>query len=868
MTMFSFTGSLFLPRSREIRFSAARPLFTVALLGFLLCAAPIRARAQAGEEITLREGLVISGVTRGGGRRPFTADAVQAQMVRGAWQPPKAGDTVRLPDGAERVWEAIRADEQGVFTSRSLTGGGYLYANVDSPQERIALLEARGHSGVYVNGELRPGDPYDYGYLRLPVKLRRGANHLLFVAGRGRLRVRLIPVSSSPTLLLNTDDPTLPDVLLGEDRPLRGGVIVINASERPVTDAVLTAAVRGKDGNGATGHRRETKVPAIPPLTVRKVAFEFAAPKEVATAPGEARLVLELKRRGATQTVNAELPLSIVRATDVHRRTFVSEIDDSVQYYAVNPAQKPSPQNALILSLHGASVEAIGQARAYGPKDWATLVAPTNRRPYGFDWEDWGRLDALEVLRIAQKAYPHAPRRVLLTGHSMGGHGTWSIGSLFPDRFAAIGPSAGWISFATYGGRSGAAETQATDVEALVARGATALSDTLLRGDNLLMVPVYILHGDADDNVPVEQARRMREFLTERRHANLQWHEEKGAGHWWDKAQDIPGADAVDFRPMISLLEASRIPSPAPAEVFFTTPDPSVSADCFYLRIEQQEKMLVPSSVRLTWDAASGTLRGETKNARRLAIRSGLLPGAGASALRRIAIDGQTLETPLPASSVRGTVYLVREAGRWRAADTPAPASEKNPERGGTFKQAFQNRFVLVYGTRGTPEENAWAYSRARLDAEAFLYRGNGAPEIIADRDYDRRKHRERNVLLYGHAEMNSLWDALLGGSPVQVKRGEVRVGGTTRKGEDMACLFLRPKPGTSRALVGAVCGTGMAGLRLTERLPVFVSGVVYPDWIIADSAVLEDTSRGVVGAGYFGNDWRIESGESAWREP
>ena len=26
----------------------------------------------------------------------------------------------------------------------------------------------------------------------------------------------------------------------------------------------------------------------------------------------------------------------------------------------------------------------------------------------------------------------------------MGGHGTWHIGTLFPDRFAAIGPSAGW----------------------------------------------------------------------------------------------------------------------------------------------------------------------------------------------------------------------------------------------------------------------------------------------------------------------------------------------------------------------------------------------------------------------------------------
>ena len=24
----------------------------------------------------------------------------------------------------------------------------------------------------------------------------------------------------------------------------------------------------------------------------------------------------------------------------------------------------------------------------------AEVVAPTNRRPFGFDWQDWGRLDA------------------------------------------------------------------------------------------------------------------------------------------------------------------------------------------------------------------------------------------------------------------------------------------------------------------------------------------------------------------------------------------------------------------------------------------------------------------------------------------
>ena len=51
-----------------------------------------------------------------------------------------------------------------------------------------------------------------------------------------------------------------------------------------------------------------------------------------------------------------------------------------------------------MLTLHGASVDAFNQARSYSPKPDLWIVAPTNRRPFGFDWQDWGRLDAYEVL--------------------------------------------------------------------------------------------------------------------------------------------------------------------------------------------------------------------------------------------------------------------------------------------------------------------------------------------------------------------------------------------------------------------------------------------------------------------------------------
>ena len=145
----------------------------------------------------------------------------------------------------------------------------------------------------------------------------------------------------------------------------------------------------------------------------------------------------------------------------------------------MQPAQ-PLPgedrRPALFLSLHGAGVQALGQSRSYSRKTWGHVVAPTNRRPFGFDWEDWGRLDAIEVLERAQAALGTDPLRVYLTGHSMGGHGTWHLGATFPDRFAAIGPSAGWISFWSYGGSDRLDE--AAPLERMLMRATTA-SDTI-----------------------------------------------------------------------------------------------------------------------------------------------------------------------------------------------------------------------------------------------------------------------------------------------------------------------------------------------------------------------------------------------------
>src|SRR5574340_847283 len=75
---------------------------------------------------------------------------------------------------------------------------------------------------------------------------------------------------------------------------------------------------------------------------------------------------------------------------------------------------------------------------------------PPIRRPFGFDWQDWGAQDALEVLADARRRFTIDTNRIWLAGHSMGGHGTWSVGIHHPGSFAALAPSAGWTTLPLY----------------------------------------------------------------------------------------------------------------------------------------------------------------------------------------------------------------------------------------------------------------------------------------------------------------------------------------------------------------------------------------------------------------------------------
>lgn len=766
-------------------------------------------------------------------RRELEIDAVESALVAGR----------DLPSSIATV----RADSSGWLLDDVMTGN-YARATVEVDETGVWLLQGMAYTAVYVNGELRIGNVYgwkdtweswepNFDFSRVPVELRAGRNELLFHGIRwGRMRASLHRATSS--LVLAPRDLTRPDLVVGEAVDTMAAMPVLNATADFVDDAWIE--VTAPDGDVA-----RVDLPSIPAHGIRKVGFPIRNAPVAAKGHVSFDVVVG---RGDRSLDACRIELEVKHADENRRITFVSAIDGSVQYYGFLPSSGQKGPKALVLSLHGAAVEAINQSGSYAPLDAADIVAPTNRRPFGFDWENWGRLDALEVLDLAKERLGPDSDRIYLTGHSMGGHGTWHIGSLHSDLFAAIGPSAGWISYWSY--RREPAADPPSPLKDMLTR-ATSTSRTLEKAPNLASLGVYVLHGDADDNVPPEQSRSIIERL-EDFHRDFVYHEEPGAGHWWDD-EDTLGAECVTWPPMFDFFARHRLPASDEVwRVDFRTPNPATSARNHWATVLQQEHVFEMSAIDLRRDRWEARISGTTSNVASLALEVGPTDAKVVT----LVIDGQERVVDVPES---GRIVLRKRDGAWLRVES-FDRTQKGAHRNGGFRDAFTNRPQLVVGTQGSAKDTAQAWAKARFDAEYLWYQGNASLDVIADTAFDPNAAPDRNVVLYGNADTHEDWDAVVD-EEVDVSGGRVRVG--ERAFENAALLAIRPRKGSDVASVGIVAGTSAAAMRWTERRPILGGGFAYPD-----VTVLRDVGGEVViGAGFFGNDWRVATGDFVWTE-
>lgn len=729
------------------------------------------------------------------------------------------------PDQQKGDWQPVKVDSVGVFSQKEMKSA-FLFTAYNSPKEQIVLLETTGGTRTYINGLPHEGDHYDFGYTLIPFKLRKGINEFVYTKGRfGRVKSQIIVPAKS--IQFTKRDMTLPDIINGENDEKWASIRIINATEKELKNLVITTKL-------SSGETVSYTTDAIMPLFVRKVKFKIPAAKSNFT--GEVKMKITLTDKSGKVIDETEITIQQRSGTVHHERTFISKIDNSVQYYSVAPASE-SGQKALILSVHGASVEARNQARAYKQKDWAHIVAATNRRPFGFNWEDWGRIDALEVLAEAKKVFNTVPAQTYLTGHSMGGHGTWFLGTTYPDQFAAIAPCASYPDIATYGSDKGDEMHDMFKAFEPIRRSANSgRVKSIIQ--NLKQSGVYILHGDADSTVPISQVREMRQILGTF-HPNFCYYEYPGGEHWY-------GDHSVDWPPIFEFFKRQTIPANKEVrEIDFHTATPAVSATDYWVKLQQQIRPFDFSTINAKIDKEYITVK--TKN---VAIMELDLISLNLKGEITININDQILKTTADKKAI-----LALQNTKWTLINE-INTDQKYAERQGGFKFAFNNNVVFVYATGGSAAEREWYLNRARFDAETFYYRGNGSIDVISDKEFSLEKYKNRNVLLYGNAANNSAWKLLLKNAPVQIDNQQIKIGNKVLKGDDLAAYFVLPRKDSKTAMVGVVAGTSEKGMKATWANN-YISGITgFPDVMIFKADLLLNGLPNMKVSGFFDNDW------------
>ncbi len=438
------------------------------------------------------------------------------------------------------------------------------------------------------------------------------------------------------------------------------------------------------------------------------------------------------------------------------RCAYRSEIDGSLQPFSLYlPSSYDSAKRyGLVVALHGATESDYRMAASLAdarPEDMLILA------PYGrgdMDYSSTGERDVLDVIDLVLSRCAVDPDRVYLTGRSMGGHGAWRLGQLYPWKFAAIASFAGWTSL-----------------------------DCL---ENLISTPVLAVHGNEDGTVPLAPEAKAIELLRSLGGV-ARLDVLPGVGHdamsaWM--AKEGPGRLLAWFR------NYRRETWPSSLKLRTTMARYGRGA---WATIEGLEKPLSIAALDAkVLDSRHIAVDTENVSAFGLDLRHPALAKGG-----RILVvaDGVYLTADAGTSSAR---YSIGADGRF----APVRARSELPVNDGSGMAAlFEGPLRVVYGSRkGSAKARNEAIASSLAD-----YAGGTKP--IPDDALGPEDEASSSLILVGWPEENAILSRLAGRLPLSMKGDGIVMPDGGAVGSGFILVF--PNPEAPRRLVGIVALPG-----------------------------------------------------------
>jgi predicted peptidase len=205
----------------------------------------------------------------------------------------------------------------------------------------------------------------------------------------------------------------------------------------------------------------------------------------------------------------------------VHDESLASETGEVLRYTLSIPAgYDPGQPAPLIVALHfgGKVTPHFSRAMleglilpALGELDAIILAPDSIAGPWNNDKNEQA---VLELMKYVGENYNIDRAKTLLTGFSMGGYGTWYLGSRHQDLFSALIPIAG---------------------------------APLVDENVVWTTPIYVIHSRADDVVPIDETEKYLAGLNEEQRRQIKFVAVDDLAHFQTATFAKPLSDAVPW---------------------------------------------------------------------------------------------------------------------------------------------------------------------------------------------------------------------------------------------------------------------------------------------------------------------------------
>jgi pimeloyl-ACP methyl ester carboxylesterase len=394
-----------------------------------------------------------------------------------------------------------------------------------------------------------------------------------------------------------------------------------------------------------------------------------------------------------------------------------------------------------------------------------------------------GDRDVLRCIDMAKEKFNVDEDRIYLNGESMGGGGTWHVGSRHPEIFAAIAPVFGGWDYHVYTDKEKINSLSNYEKHILEKNSST------VQFESLLNMPIYVFHGDRDNTVDVNFSRYLVRLL-QRWGYNIKYWEipEKGHGGL--------GHNDVMFE---WLLQQKRNNNPNHVKIRSAE---LRTASAYWVKINRQKD---------PW---------EMMNADATVFENNIINVDTKNVLELILTPGEKLLNPKePVKVIWNTELLtfdkMPDSGFiLRSQEYEKSNHYKTPQLPGTINDFTNTPFAIIIGT--TSKDNnirKLIEQKANEIINNWQNQQKFKPRIIKDIDLTEDDMKKYSLHLLGGPKENKTAKTIFEKIPFKIEKNEYIIDGTMIQSSESVLDAVYPSPYNSQRYIRITASNSGMGM-------------------------------------------------------